>query len=223
MRQQQFMVKVWDAPTRVFHWAIVALVFTSWLTAHENWLDWHVRSGYCIFALLLFRLAWGIIGSDTSRFSRFLRSPVAGFRHLSQFHRREPDNEIGHNAAGGWMVLVMLLALAVQVGTGLCANDQVSTQGPFSDSVGQDWSDWLTHVHVVNFKAIEALVLLHVCAVMAYAIVRRHNLIAPMITGRKRLTSAVAVPRLASPALAAAVIAVAAGVVLFIAWWWAPI
>ncbi|HEY6432640.1 MAG TPA: cytochrome b/b6 domain-containing protein [Acetobacteraceae bacterium] len=223
MPQQQLVIKVWDAPTRLFHWIIVVLVFASWLTAHEGWLDWHVRSGYCIFALLLFRLVWGIVGSDTSRFSRFLRSPIAAFQHLAQFHRLKPDNEIGHNAAGGWMVLVMLGALLVQVGTGLCANDQVSTQGPFADSVGQDWSDWLTHIHVVNFKAIEALVILHVCAVLAYAVARRHNLIAPMITGRKRLTADAVAPRLASPALAAAIVAVAASTVLFIAWWWAPI
>ncbi len=223
MRQQQFVIKVWDAPTRLFHWAIVVFVFTSWLTAHEGWLDWHVWSGYSIFALLLFRLMWGIVGSDTSRFSRFLGSPIAAFRHLARFHRREPDNEIGHNVAGGWMVLVMLAALAVQVGTGLCANDQVSTQGPFADSVGQDWSDWLTHVHVVTFKAIEALVVLHVCAVLAYGVIRRHNLVAPMLTGRKRLTAAASVPRIASPVLAATVIAIAAGVVAFIGWWWAPI
>ncbi len=217
------MIKVWDAPTRSFHWIIVVLVFASWLTAHEGWLDWHVRSGYCIFALLLFRLVWGIVGSDTSRFSRFLRSPIAAFQHLARFHRREPDNEIGHNAAGGWMVLVMLVALMVQVGTGLCANDQVSTQGPFADSVGQEWSDWLTHIHVVNFKAIEALVVLHVCAVVAYAAVRRHNLIVPMITGRKRLKADAVAPRFASSVLAVTIIAVAAGTVLFVAWWWAPI
>ncbi|HEX5327794.1 MAG TPA: cytochrome b/b6 domain-containing protein [Acetobacteraceae bacterium] len=223
IREQRFSMQVWDAPTRLFHWLIVGLVFTSWLCATEGWMDWHVRSGYCIFTLLLFRLAWGVIGSDTARFSRFLRSPAAALRHLAEFRRPEPDDQIGHNAAGGWMVLVMLALLCVQVATGLCANDQVATQGPFADLVGEDASDWLTHIHVLNFRAIELVVLLHVCAVLAYAVIKRHNLVGPMITGRKHLAATLYPPRLASPLLAAAILATAAGIVAFIAIWWAPI
>ncbi|HSU05409.1 MAG TPA: cytochrome b/b6 domain-containing protein [Acetobacteraceae bacterium] len=222
MQQPRVVMKVWDAPTRLFHWSIVVLVFTSWLCAHQGWMDWHLRSGYCIFALLLFRLVWGLIGSDTARFSRFLRSPVAAFFHLAQFPRREPDNEIGHNAAGGWMVLIMLVLLALQVATGLCANDDVMTEGPFAETVGKDRSDWLAHIHVLNFMAIEILILLHVCAVLAYAVVKRHNLIWPMVTGRKRFMAMARAPRIASPILAAAVMAAAAGIVAFVVTWWAP-
>ena len=222
LRERRSAVKVWDAPTRLFHWAIVVLVFASWLTAHQGWMDWHVWSGYSIFALLLFRIAWGFVGSDTARFSRLLRSPTDAVRHVAHFHRRAPDTEIGHNATGGWMVLVLLALLALQVATGLCANDQVLTQGPFADAVGQDTSDWLSHIHVLNFKAIEALVALHVAAVLTYAAVKRHNLIGPMITGNKRLPATLLPPRLASPLLAAAILAAAAGIVAFIGFWWAP-
>ena len=79
-------------------------------------MELHFLSGYSIIALLLFRVAWGFVGSETARFSHFLKSPLAALRHLARLHRREPDTEIGHNAAGGWMVLVMLVLLAVQVG-----------------------------------------------------------------------------------------------------------
>jgi len=216
------VAKVWDAPIRLFHWAIVVLVFASWLTAHEDWMDWHVWSGYSIFALLLFRFAWGFVGSDTARFSRFVRSPIAALRHLAEFRRRTPDSEIGHNAAGGWMVLVLLVLLALQVATGLCANDQVLTEGPFAEAVGQDASDWLSHIHVLNFKAIEALVALHVVVVLLYAAVKRHNLVGPMITGKKRLPRTLLPPRIANPLLAAAILAAAAGIVTFIGTWWAP-
>jgi cytochrome b len=167
LRERRSAVKVWDAPTRLFHWAIVVLVFASWLTAHQGWMDWHVWSGYSI-------------------------------------------------------LLVLLTLLALQVATGLCANDQVLTQGPFADAVGQDTSDWLSHIHVLNFKAIEALVALHVAAVLTYAAVKRHNLIGPMITGNKRLPATLLPPRLASPLLAAAILAAAAGIVAFIGFWWAP-
>ncbi len=222
MREPRFPMKVWDAPTRLFHWLIVVLVFASWLTAHEGWMDWHLRSGYSIFALLLFRLVWGVVGSDTARFSRFLRSPWSVVRQLARFHRRDPDDQIGHNAAGGWMVLLMLALLALQVATGLCANDDVATEGPFAETVGKDTSDWLTHIHVLNFKAIELVIVLHVCAVLAYAAVKRHNLILPMITGRKRLAGSVYPPRIASPLLAVAILGAAAAIVIFVVSWWAP-
>ncbi len=221
-REEWPVVKVWDAPIRLFHWALVVLVFMSWLTAHEDWMDWHMRSGYSIFALLLFRFAWGFIGSDTARFSQFVRSPIAALQHLAEFRRRAPNTEIGHNAAFGWMVLVLLSLLALQVATGLCANDQVLTEGPFAEAVGQDTSDWLSHIHVLNFKAIEILVALHVCAVVAYAVVKRHNLIGAMISGNKRLPATLLPPRLASPLLAAAILAAAAGIVAFVGIYWAP-
>lgn len=209
-------VPVWDGPVRLFHWSIVLLVFMSWLTERERWMSAHMISGYAMFAALLFRLVWGFIGSETARFGHFLDTPFAALRHLRGFARSEPDHGIGHNAAGGWMVLVMLLALAVQVGSGLCANDEISIQGPLAEQVGPEWSDWLTHVHAVTFTAIEVTILLHVAAVLAYFLLKRHNLVGPMITGRKPLPPSMPPPRMRSPALAAAILLVAGGVVTFV-------
>lgn len=209
MRLDSFRIRVWDAPTRLFHWAIVLLVATSWVTQEFDWMRWHFLSGYTLLTALLFRLAWGLVGSETARFRHFLRSPLAALRHLRELPRHRSDSIIGHNAAGGWMVIVLLLLLSVQVGTGLCANDEISAQGPLANLVGDQWSDNLTHIHAVNFKLIEAAIVLHLLAILAYRLLG-HDLLRPMITGWKRLPSAAASPRMASPLLALAILVIAA-------------
>ena len=206
-------VRVWDVPTRLFHWALAALLGLSWLTESRGWMELHFLSGYSVIALLLFRVAWGFAGSETARFSHFLKSPLAALRYLAHLHRREPDTGIGHNAAGGWMVLVMLALLAVQVATGLCANDDGDTEGPLFRYVGKDWSDWLSHIHAVNFKLIQLAVVLHIVAVGCYAVLKRHDLVRPMITGRKPLPHGMPVPAFASPLRAFVLFVIAAGLV----------
>ena len=207
-------VKVWDAPVRLFHWAIVLLVGFSWLSIEESWMQLHFLSGYAILTLLIFRIVWGVIGSDTARFARFLASPAAALRHLRQLACRQPDRQVGHNAAGGWMVALLLLLLLVQVGTGLCANDDVMNEAPLARFLGKQLSDRLSAIHGVNFILLQIALGLHVLAVLAYAVVKRHDLVRPMLTGRKRLPATVAPPRLVSawlalPVLGAAVLAVA--------------
>ena len=162
MSERIVPMRVWDAPTRLFHWALVILLGVSWLTESRSWMKLHFLSGYSIITLLLFRVAWGFAGSQTARFSHFIRGPWAALRHFAHLLRREPDTEIGHNAAGGWMVLVMLALLAVQVSTGLFANDDANTEGPLFSYVGKERSDWLSHIHAVNFMLIKIAVVLHV-------------------------------------------------------------
>src|ERR1700723_648152 len=153
-------LKVWDLPVRLFHWAIVLLIFAAWLSQALDQMDLHMWIGRTILSLLLFRIVWGLIGSDTARFSRFLRSPAAALRHLAQIRRREVDREIGHNAAGGWMVLVMLALIGVQAGTGLFSNDDGDTEGPLMHLIDKDQSDRLSHIHSLNFKLIEGAIVL---------------------------------------------------------------
>jgi cytochrome b len=206
-------MRVWDAPIRLFHWALVLLLVTSYVTAKLDRLDLHKLSGYTILTLLLFRVMWGFVGSDTARFSRFLRSPFAALRHLGHFTRREADTQLGHNEAGGWMVLVMLAVLGFQAVTGLFANDDVVFEGPLAKLVSKATSDRLSSLHEISFNVIEILVLLHVLAVIAYAVVKRHDLVRPMITGKKRLPAATPAPRMASPVLAVMLLALSACVV----------
>ena len=209
-------IKVWDLPVRLFHWAIVVLILCSWATQEWNHMEWHVRSGYAILTLLLFRIVWGFIGSDTARFARFLSSPAAALRHLARIGRREPDREIGHNAAGGWMVLLMLVLIGVQAGTGLFANDDANTEGPLMHLVDKDQSDWLSHIHSLNFTLIEAVIALHVLAIAVYAVLKRQNLVRPMLTGTKLMPADAAAPRLVRPIWAVVTVAVAAGVVAWV-------
>jgi cytochrome b len=209
-------MKVWDLPVRLFHWAIVVLIFFAWGTQEFNHMDWHVRIGYTILTLLLFRVVWGFVGSDTARFARFLRSPAAALRHLAHLRRREPDREIGHNAAGGWMVLVILALIGVQAGTGLFANDDANTEGPLMHLVDKDQSNWLSHIHSVNFKLIEGVTVLHVLAIILYAVLKRQNLVRPMLTGTKLMPVDIAAPRLVAPAWALVVLVAAAGVVAWV-------
>jgi cytochrome b len=125
---------------------------------------------------------------------------------------REPDTEVGHNAAGGWMVLMLLLLLAVQVGSGLCAHDRQHNAGPLAKYVGDAWGERLSLVHSVNFNIILAAIGLHVLAVASYAVFKRQNLLRPMLTGKKRLPAITRAPRMASPLLALLVLALAAAV-----------
>ncbi len=208
-------MKVWDVPTRLFHWSIVLLVITSYVSNQKSWMQVHFLSGYATLALLLFRLAWGFVGSDTARFGRFLKSPFAAVRTLAQFGKRGPDDQIGHNAAGGWMVLLMLLLLAVQAGTGLFANDDVLVDGPLRHLVSKAVSE-PDHRHPrVQLQPDPRAVGLHVLAILAYAVVKRHNLVRPMITGRKRLPGATRQPRMAS-SLLALVLVVLAGCLVWV-------
>jgi cytochrome b len=205
-------MRVWDLPTRLFHWLIVVLVAGLYVSRKLHEMPLHMLLGYAMLALLLFRLVWGFAGSDTARFRCFLVSPLAGLRHLARWRVREPDTQVGHNAAGGWMVLLLLLLLAVQVGSGLCAHDREHNAGPLAKYAGDVWGERLSLVHSVNFNIILAAIALHILAVASYAVFKRQNLIRPMITGKKRLPAVTRAPRMASPLLALLVLAAAAAV-----------
>lgn len=180
-------VAVWDLPTRLFHWLLVIFVLISYSTAKlgGNAMPYHLISGYGILALLLFRVAWGFVGSRPSRFSSFVRGPATVFRHAAGLMSRRSPGYLGHNPLGGWSVMAMLLVLLIQAATGLFANDDIFTEGPMAVHVSKAASDWLTRIHRLNSDVIVMLVSLHVAAVVFYLLVKRENLITPMITGIK--------------------------------------
>jgi cytochrome b len=180
-------VLVWDLPTRLFHWLLVVLVIFSFVTGKigGNAMRYHEWSGLAILALLLFRLAWGVVGSRESRFVTFVRSPVAVFRYATNLVRRDSAPFRGHNPLGGWSIIAMLLALLVQAVTGLFANDDIITEGPLFDWVSKATSDGLTRIHKLNQEVIIVLVSIHILAVLFYLLYKRENLVMPMITGVK--------------------------------------
>lgn len=207
-------MRVWDAPTRLFHWVLVLLLAACYLTDRFSAFELHKLCGETVLALLLFRVVWGFIGSETARFSHFLGNPTEGLRHLLHFRTREPDTQVGHNAAGGWMVLVMLLLLGIQVGTGLFTNDVDSfVAGPLAGHVSEAAGGTAWSYHRLNFTLIEIVIALHILAILGYALVKRHDLVRPMVSGKKRLPAATRAPRMAANAKAAGVFIVCAAVV----------
>ena len=178
---------IWDVPTRLFHWLLVVLIALQYATAEFHFLDmeWHFRFGYATFALILFRLLWGVFGSETSRFSHFLRGPSAVIGHLRALFSTNPHVSVGHNPLGGWSVVVLLLCLTIQAITGLFASDGIDTDGPFADRVSGAASHWFTRVHDWNQNILLGLIALHVLAIVLYRVVRNDDLLSAMITGRR--------------------------------------
>mgnify|MGYP005812610067 CR=1 FL=1 len=177
---------VWDWPVRIFHWTLVALLAASWATAEAGveFMPWHMRCGYAVLTLLLFRLLWGLVGSRSARFSDFLRGPRAVLGYARAWFSREPHHYLGHNPLGGWMVIVLLVLVAVQAGSGLFANDDIFNEGPLARLVSGATSGLLTAVHKANFNLLLVAVGLHVVAVLLY-LWRGENLLRAMFTGRK--------------------------------------
>lgn len=182
--------RVWDLPIRLFHWVLVGLVATSWVTAQigGNAMQIHQWSGMSILTLVLFRVAWGFVGSTRARFSDFVRGPRAAFAYLRSLLRGAAAFYPGHNPLGGWMVLVLLASLLLQAGTGLFANDDIMIEGPLARHISKETSDWLTGIHHLNFAVLLVLIAVHVAAALFYLLVKRDNLVLPLITGRKPMT-----------------------------------
>jgi cytochrome b len=179
--------RVWDLPTRLFHWALAAAVLGLLVTGFGGIMEWHFRFGYAVLALLLFRLIWGFVGGHWSRFAAFVYSPRALFAYLGG--RAHPDHLIGHTPLGALSVFALLGLLALQVASGLVADDEIAASGPLTRFVSAEVVSLASGWHVSYGKWIViALVSLHVLAVLFYVRVKRHRLVRPMISGDKLLT-----------------------------------
>ena len=196
------IVLVWDIPIRVFHWLIVVLVAAAYATWRLNWMVWHGRVGDALLTLLLFRLLWGVFGGETARFSRFLTSPRLAFRHLKYALRREPDRQVGHNPAGGWMVLLLLALLLVETLTGLYVANDIADEGPLTEVVPAWAANAIASSHAILWDALLAAIILHVLAIAGFAAIKGQDLLRPMITGTKVLPASIAAPQAGSPARA---------------------
>ena len=182
-------VRLWDGPVRLVHWLVVGLTGFSWWASDDH-LDWHQWSGYAIVALVLFRIYWGFVGSGSARFSSFVRGPGATLAYLKTMRSHAPSTTPGHNPMGALSIVAILLVLLVQVGTGLFAVDIDAYQGgPLSDRVSFDLGRQIAEIHELSFRALQALVVLHVGAVLFYLVWKRTDLLRPMITGQRLLPS----------------------------------
>jgi cytochrome b len=182
-------IHIWDLPHRLFHWLLAASVIAAYVTVTigGELIDWHGRVGIFILGLLVFRIVWGFIGSTHSRFATFFPT----FSRLSAYLKGQWQG-IGHNPLGALSVIALLAAVAVQVGTGLFANDDIAFEGPLFDFVDKSFSNQLTSLHSTTFYVLLALVVLHLIAIIFYRWVKKTNLVAPMLTGKKEVPVALA-------------------------------
>lgn len=208
-------ISAWDWPVRLFHWALVALLGGSWASAEAGveYMQWHMRCGYAVLTLLVFRLLWGLWGSRSARFAGFVRGPRAVLSYARAWFSRRPQHYLGHNPLGGWMVMILLGLVALQAGSGLFANDDIFNEGPLAQLVAGSTSGFLTFIHKTNFNLLLLAVALHVAAVLVY-LWRGENLLKAMFTGRKPAGVYEDRPGARAPLWQAAVcLAVAAGMV----------
>ena len=180
-------IVVWDLPTRVFHWTLVAAVVVSYVTGGEegSWFIAHTVAGYVIALLLLFRILYGFVGSAHSRFSDFLYSPKAVATYVRRLVRLEPPRFIGHNPLGGWMVVLMLVVLAANIATGLLSGEENGPGGLLLPLIAAPGAEGLGEIHEVLGNVIVVLACLHVLGVAADWILTRENIVRAMITGDK--------------------------------------
>jgi cytochrome b len=209
-------LRIWDLPTRLFHLALALCVTGAIVTVKLGglWMDWHVRLGIASLALVTFRIIWGFIGPRYARFTQFYASPR---QVLAYF--RAPTKRAGHNPLGAWSVFGMLAIIGWQGMSGLFANDDILTQGPFANMVSSAWSNRLTGLHQFNEIFLYAAIGLHVAAIAFYTY-KGQRLIMPMVHGDVHANT---LPQNTAPALddwrvrvGAALLALALGT---LAWW----
>lgn len=167
-------ILVWDIPIRVFHWLLVASFAGAFLTAEsERWRDVHAMLGYTFAGLIAFRLVWGLIGTRYARFRSFLFRPAELFEYLRSLLRRSPRHYLGHNPAGSLVILLLLGMGIITAASGWATYNDVG-------------GEWLEELHEGAANAMLALVFVHIAGAMVSSLLHRENLVAAMVTGRKR-------------------------------------
>jgi cytochrome b len=204
------LVRIWDIPTRLFHWSLVVLIGISFYTGLSGGfveMDYHMISGYCILSLVLFRILWGLFGGYYARFTTFVKGPGTIIRYLKNLGTNTLNTKTlntntlnsntlnsntlpyaGHNPLGALSIVSILLVLFTQAMTGMFANDDIMLEGPLVHLVSYDTSRMLTGIHKTNKWIIGALVLIHLLAILFYQFYKKDRLIIPMISGRKLLS-----------------------------------
>ena len=185
---QHTSVRIWDLPTRLFHWALATCVIALVITAKigGNAMNWHFRFGYCVLALLVFRIVWGLVGGHWSRFHVFLFSPARLFRYLRG--NTQPDDNIGHSPLGALSVFVLLGVLVAQVASGLLSDDEIAFAGPLTRFTSNTMVSLATGYHTeIGQFLVMGMVGLHLLAIAFYVGVRKQPLVRPMVNGDKAL------------------------------------
>lgn len=175
-------ILVWDWPTRLGHWLMAGSFAVAWLTSEsEAWRNVHVGAGYAFGALILFRLVWGLVGTRYARFGEFVKSPRAAFAYLRSLVAGRPQHTVGHNPAGAWAIVLLLVLGAATVASGWAAFEELG-------------GDWLEEFHEVLASFMLGVVVVHVLGVLVGSVAHRENLVRAMLNGYKRGAAAAAIP-----------------------------
>lgn len=212
-------IRLWDLPTRLFHWLLVVLIALQFASGEFGLLPmhWHYLMGYMTLALIMFRTLWGFAGSQTSRFGAFLCGPREVLRYIIDSMRSTASHAPGHNPLGGWSVVLMLAVVAIQAISGLFTSDDISEEGPFVAHVSDATVKLMTRTHHLDRYALLLLIALHVGAVLLHWVIRKDNLVAAMLHGRA--LAQLPEPRFVSSWRALIVFALSAGVVWAVVAW----
>ena len=218
--ENQITIRVWDLPLRIFHWALAVLVGVMFISAELDNFEIHILAGQGIVILMAVRIVWGIIGSSNARFSSWFFAPGEYVNYLKSLPKKEPSYSLSHSPIGSLAVIAIMIAVIVQVSTGLVSSDVDGlVEGPFAYYVSYEISRWAGDVHVQHERWLLALIIVHIAANAFYFFYKKDNLVRPMITGSKQvpMQKAPAPPVLAPnwKGLAAAVVVAAAVLWLF--------
>ncbi len=205
MSKSERKIKVWDLPTRLFHWLLViAFVVSSYSAFQDKFGDFaaiHLWSGFTVLALICWRIIWGFLGSDTSRFRNFIKSPKAAIQYSKSLTSKDASSTVGHNPLGGYSVLLMVILLLIQAALGLFATDGMFFDGPLSGYASGYTSD-ITELHETLGYILFGVIGLHILVIIFYWVRKQTNLLLPMITGNKTVSENSPHPKLASTIVA---------------------
>lgn len=215
-------IRVWDLPTRLFHWSLVVCVVGLVISGNlgGNAMMWHFRLGYAVLTLVLFRLIWGFIGGHWSRFATFIPGPLTLVSYLKG--DTKPEHSVGHNPLGAFSVLALLFFSFAQATVGLMSDDEIAAAGPLVSKIPGAWVALATFIHTEVTKVVlVVLVLLHIVAILWYRFKKGENLIKPMIVGDKSLPDSTRASNdtSASRIAAAVVLLICAGAVNMLLRW----
>ena len=174
-------IRIWDLPTRAFHWLFALAVFGAIITDFLGEIEWHSYCGYTALVLVIFRIIWGFVGPLHARFSSF----VPSFSKLKTFLKDKKSDQLGHNPLGALSVLAMLVIVLVQATSGLFADDEISFQGPLAKFVSENTVKLMSQLHEANHLLVYGIVALHLIAIFYYQRIKKENILGPMIHGDK--------------------------------------
>lgn len=180
------MMKVWDLPTRLFHWSLAILfIFMIISGESDDLMEWHFYTGYLLTGLITFRLIWGFLGTRYARFSAFTLNPIASIRYTNKLLRGQHKPLYGHTPAGSMMVVVLLSLLAVQLSTGMLSTDDIIWNGPFYNSISESSAELAGEIHESIQLLLQFLVGLHILAIILYKVKFKESLLPAMLHGKK--------------------------------------